>query len=275
VKYDDFFETVQETKALLRSEWQQRARFVTGTGAPVKEPTPTKGATSRGRQATRLRSRVITQEDPFSFGFVDHGETDNDQQAQRQDVNGEPSPLPPGELPAQDEPQDPERHRHPKATRCSARQPNPTRRLIETAYAVLDETDAVEDYETQVLAEDPIAFAASTSDPDTLHYNKAMNVDDLADFKKAMLGEVNAHTQNDHWEVMERAEVPASQDILPSVWAFRRKRRIDTREVYKYKACLNIHGGMQKHGVNYWETYSPVVNWFSIRLCLPLALLFQ
>jgi hypothetical protein len=69
--------------------------------------------------------------------------------------------------------------------------------------------------------------------------------------------------------------VPASQDILPSVWAVRRKRRIDTREVYKYKARLNIHGGMQKHGVDYCETYSPAVNWFSIRLCLTLALLFQ
>ena len=50
---------------------------------------------------------------------------------------------------------------------------------------------------------------------------------------------------------------------------------MDTREVYKYKARLNIHGGMQKHGVNYWETYSPVVNWFSIRLCLALTLIFQ
>jgi hypothetical protein len=184
-------------------------------------------------------------------------------------------------LPAPDEPQDPERHRHPEATCRLARQPNPTRRLIETAYTVLDETDTVEDYENQVLAEDLIAFAASTSDPDTLHYNEAMNADDSADLKKAMLGEVNAHTQNDHWEVMERAEMPASQDILPSVWAFRRKQRIDTRKVYKYKACLNIHRGMQKHGVNYWETYcywetySPVVNWFSIRLCLTVALLFQ
>jgi hypothetical protein len=31
---------------------------------------------------------------------------------------------------------------------------------------------------------------------------------------------------------------------------------------------------MQKHGVNYWETYSPAVNWFSIHLCLIFALLF-
>jgi hypothetical protein len=245
VKYNDFFETVQETKALPHSKWQQLARFVTETGAPIKEPTSTKGATSTARQATQSQPRVITREDPFGFDFVDPGETDDEPQAQHDEANGEPSQLPPEELPAPDEPPDRERNRHPEVTRRSARLPNPTRRLIETAYAVLDETDAVEDYETQVLAEDPIAFAASTSDPDTLHYNDAMNADDSAEFKKAMLDEVNAHTQNDHWEVMERADVPAGQDILPSVWAFRRKRRIDTREVYKYKARLNIHGGMQ------------------------------
>jgi hypothetical protein len=44
--------------------------------------------------------------------------------------------------------------------------------------------------------------------------------------------------------------------------------------VYKHKASLNIHGSMQTHGTNYWETYSPVVNWFSICLCLILTLLF-
>jgi hypothetical protein len=72
----------------------------------------------------------------------------------------------------------------------------------------LDETDAVEDYEIQSLAEDPIAFATSKSDPDTLHFNKAMNANDLAEFKTAMLKEVNAHTENDHWEVWEKADEP-------------------------------------------------------------------
>jgi hypothetical protein len=144
------------------------------------------------------------------------------------------------------------------------------------AYAVLDDTKAVEDWETQNQAEDPIAFAASNrSDPDTLHYGQAMKAHDAAAFQEAMLLEANAHTDNDHWEVWARCDVPKWQDILPAVWAFRRKRRIDTREVYKYKAHLNIHGGKQTHGVNYWETYSPVVNWFSIRLCLTLTLLFR
>jgi hypothetical protein len=53
----------------------------------------------------------------------------------------------------------------------------------------------------------------------------------------------------------------------------RRKRRIDTREVYKWKARLTVHGGLQQHGVNYWDTYSPVVKWSSIRLFLIISLL--
>ena len=53
----------------------------------------------------------------------------------------------------------------------------------------------------------------------------------------------------------------------------RRKRRITTGEVYKWKARLNIHGGKQEHGINYWETYAPVISWTTIRLYLILALL--
>jgi hypothetical protein len=102
-----------------------------------------------------------------------------------------------------------------------------------------------------------------------------MEATDAEEFKMAMLKEVNAHTENDHWEVWSKANIPENQDVLPAIWAFKRKCRIDTRAVYKHKARLNIHGGKQKHGVKYWETYSPVVNWFSIRLCLILSLLLK
>jgi hypothetical protein len=132
----------------------------------------------------------------------------------------------------------------------------------------------VEDYEIQTQAEDPIAFAANGSDPDTLSYKHAMDAADANLFRAAMIKEVDAHTNHGHWEVWLRSDVPSWQDVLPSVWAFKRKRRIDTRFIYKYKARINFHGGMQKYGVNYWETYSPVVNWFSIRLCLIFTLLF-
>ena len=55
----------------------------------------------------------------------------------------------------------------------------------------------------------------------------------------------------------------------------KRKRRLLTNEIYKWKARLNIHGGQQQHGINYWETYAPVVTWASIRLILTLSLLYR
>lgn len=88
-----------------------------------------------------------------------------------------------------------------------------------------------------------------------------------------MLQEVQAHTENEHWVVRKRSEVPAGTKVLPAVWAMRRKRRISTGEAYKWKARLNLHGGKQEHGVNYWETYAPVIGWTTIRLFLVLVLL--
>jgi hypothetical protein len=81
----------------------------------------------------------------------------------------------------------------------SSRQTVPTRCLIETAYAVLDYTDAVEDYETQTAAENPVAFTASKSDPDTLNFKDAMSAKDSASFKEAMIKQADAHTGNEHW----------------------------------------------------------------------------
>ena len=53
----------------------------------------------------------------------------------------------------------------------------------------------------------------------------------------------------------------------------RRKRRINTQEVYKWKARLNVHGGQQEQGVHYWDTYAPVVTWQTVRFFLILSLL--
>jgi hypothetical protein len=270
--FDDFFETVQEKGALPKSRWQFLSRFVTETGKPTTDaPAPTvrhQGDTTRN---ARESTRPIEHTEPVEFDFVDPGQDAEPEPIQDQTPrNDDGLQHPP---PVEEPRQNTERPSHPDATRRSTRQSKAPQRLIETAYAVLDDADAVEDYETQNQAEDPIAFATSKSDPDTLHFNGAMNAADAADFKQAMLKEANAHTDNEHWEVWAKADVPDKQDILPAVWAFKRKRRIDTREVYKHKARLNIHGGKQKHGVNYWETYSPVVNWFSIRLCLILTLI--
>ena len=46
------------------------------------------------------------------------------------------------------------------------------------------------------------------------------------------------------------------------LWSSKRKRAPDGRLI-KNKSNMYAHGGMQQWGGNYWETYSPVVNWVS------------
>jgi hypothetical protein len=84
-----------------------------------------------------------------------------------------------------------------------------------------------------------------------------------------------ATLSEEHGEFWEKRNVSDGHKILSSVWAFKRKQQIDTRRVYTHKARLNIHGGQQTYGVNYWEIISPVVNLFSIRLGMPFALIFD
>lgn len=127
-------------------------------------------------------------------------------------------------------------------------------------------------YEIQEQLTDPIAFAASNN-PDIMYVEQALKEPDAPQFRAAMEAEVQAHVDGEHWVVIEKNSLPEGTKVLPAVWAMRRKRRIITDEVYKWKARLNLHGGKQEHGVNYWETYSPVVAWPTIRLFLILILL--
>ena len=116
----------------------------------------------------------------------------------------------------------------------------------------------------QDMLANPLAYAASR-DPDTMYVDQALKAPDKKEFLKAMQKEVDAHTEKKHWELVPRSAVPDGTKVLPAVWAMKRKRRITTREVYKWKARLNIHGGKQEYGVNYWETYAATLSWPPIR----------
>jgi hypothetical protein len=115
---------------------------------------------------------------------------------------------------------------------------------------------------------------AASKDPDTMYYHEAMREPDREQFKGAMKQEVDAHTRNEVWELIKKSAVPKGHKIMPSVWSMKRKRKIATREIYKWKARLNIDGSKQEEGVNFWETFAPVASWSTIRLVLILALIY-
>ena len=57
---------------------------------------------------------------------------------------------------------------------------------------------------------------------------------------------------------------------IQAIWSFKRKCFPDGT-LNKQKSRLCAHGGMQQWGVNYWETYAPVVNSISVRFLLILS----
>ena len=86
-----------------------------------------------------------------------------------------------------------------------------------------------------------------------------LKLEDIREFVLAMIKEVEGHESRDHWEVVARKDLPDGTKTILSVWAFKKKRHPDGH-IYKHKARLNAHGGMQRWGVDYWETYALVVN---------------
>ena len=135
-----------------------------------------------------------------------------------------------------------------------------------------DVPTASSQYALQKALEDPIAFAAS-SNPDILYWDQAMKASDRDKFLEAVDIELDGHERMGNYVPVPLSDLPKGTKLIDMVWSMRRKRRINTQEVYKWKARLNVHGGQQEHGVHYWDTYAPVVTWQTVRLFLILSLL--
>jgi hypothetical protein len=114
---------------------------------------------------------------------------------------------------------------------------------------------------------------AASKDPDIMYLHEAQKQPDWPKFQQAMKKEVDGQMSNGNLKLIHIDDVPKGATILPAVWAMRRKRRIDTNEIYKWKARLNIDGSKQTKGINYWETYAPVASWSVIRILLIMIII--
>jgi len=120
----------------------------------------------------------------------------------------------------------------------------------------------------------PVAFLAKMCG-DVMYIAQAICQSDGQKFVESIVKEVNGLVDNQNWRLIKRKEVPDGKPIQQSVWAMRRKCNFTTGAVIKYKACLNLHGGMQEYGVNYYDIHAPVVTWFAIRLMIVFGILFN
>jgi hypothetical protein len=113
----------------------------------------------------------------------------------------------------------------------------------------------------------PLAFAAKLNAADFPKYHEAMKSPERDEWIKAMEAELDQLERMDCWDVVDRKP---NMNVISSVWAFRKKRFPDGA-VRKYKARFCCRGFEQIEGVDYFETYSPVVGWATVRLLLTLS----
>ena len=82
-----------------------------------------------------------------------------------------------------------------------------------------------------------------------------------------MQEEIDALQANNTWRLVER---PPRRTIVIGKWVFRHKLRADG-SLERYKARWVVRGFTQKPGIDYTETFSPIVKPASIRTILTLA----
>jgi hypothetical protein len=114
------------------------------------------------------------------------------------------------------------------------------------------------------------AYAAGKENNEVYTFREMLKQEDRDLFVDAMEKEISDHSRREHWEIIPRSLMPDDMKTIMSIWSFKRKRLPDG-QLSKHKARLCAHGGMQQWGVNYWETYAPVVNWISVRFLLIIS----
>ena len=68
-------------------------------------------------------------------------------------------------------------------------------------------------------------------------------------------------------EVWDLVELPSGRKAIGCMWVFKRKHDVD-RSVERHKARLVAHGFNQKYGVNYHETFCPVIRFEYARIII-------
>jgi hypothetical protein len=87
-------------------------------------------------------------------------------------------------------------------------------------------------------------------------------------WRRAMEEEYTALLANQTWELVPR---PPGSNVVTGKWIWTHKRRADGT-LERYKARWVLWGFTQRPGVDYDETFSPVVKPATVRTVLSLAL---
>ena len=115
----------------------------------------------------------------------------------------------------------------------------------------------------------PLLLSAKANAKDNPTWNEATNGPMSEIFWKAMDVELNTLNRKDVWTVVDQTD---DMNVLESTWAFKVKRYPDGT-ICKIKARFCVQGYLQIEGVNFFNTYAPVVSWLTIFIVMILSLI--
>jgi hypothetical protein len=133
----------------------------------------------------------------------------------------------------------------------------------------LDDDPDEDEYETSLAAHVYMAFNKSNlgnKDPKTL--KEAMRSPDWPEWEKAVNAELMTLEQMGTWEL---ADAPENRKPITNKWVFVKKYNKEG-DLQKYKARLVARGFSQIPGMDYDQTFAPVVRLETIRAILALAI---
>lgn len=123
----------------------------------------------------------------------------------------------------------------------------------------------VRDFMVTHFANSAVDSPVDSEEP--LSYKEAISCSAADTWKEAMEEEMKSLQDNETWEL---AELPKGRKAISCKWLFKVKRDKDGH-INRHKARLVARGFTQVEGIDYQETFSPVVKFSTIRMVLSLA----
>jgi hypothetical protein len=114
---------------------------------------------------------------------------------------------------------------------------------------------------------DDVALVSASVCVEPTSYKAALVSPQSAEWQKAMQLEFDSLTSNQTWDLVL---LPAGRRVVNNMWVYKAKTNA-SGAVSRYKARLVAKGCSHREGIDYTETFSPVIRLASLRVFFSIA----